>query len=151
MFRRFCKMFSESFQAVGLYCSCHAAQVSMGNFQINILQNLRNKWPPQPVVYGRKIIYSFGRERNLERSRCIKWYIQHKIWLKQYFWLYNLAETKHSADYSVEMTHWIHGVYLSTHYSSLLVAVTLVSDNPATVTVLWSRKGPSYTENHRIE
>ena len=25
------------------------------------------------------------------------------------------------------------------------------SDNPATVTVIWSQKGPSYFENHRIE
>ena len=33
LFRRFCKKFSKSSQAVGLYCSCHAAQASKGNFQ----------------------------------------------------------------------------------------------------------------------
>ena len=33
LFWRFCKMFSLSSQAVGLYCSCYAAQASKGNFQ----------------------------------------------------------------------------------------------------------------------
>ena len=33
LFRRFCLLFSESVpMAVGLYCSCHAAQASKGNF-----------------------------------------------------------------------------------------------------------------------
>ena len=36
-------------QATGLDCSCHAAQASNGNFHRNLLQNLRNKWPPNPV------------------------------------------------------------------------------------------------------
>ena len=33
LFQRCCKMFSKSSQAVGLNCSCHAAQASKGNFQ----------------------------------------------------------------------------------------------------------------------
>ena len=33
LFRKFCKMFSETSQAVGLYCSFHATQTSKGNFQ----------------------------------------------------------------------------------------------------------------------
>ena len=46
MFRRFCKMFSESTQAVGPYCSCHAAQGSKGNFQKTCWETFRTSGRP---------------------------------------------------------------------------------------------------------
>ena len=51
-------------QAVGLYCSCHAAQASKGNFKKKILQNLRNKWPPHPVEDCR--LHLFQKSDSLE-------------------------------------------------------------------------------------
>ena len=47
-------MFSESFQALGLYCSCHAAQARRGNFQKTL--HFRNKLPPQNVSYMSDIL-----------------------------------------------------------------------------------------------
>ena len=50
LFQRFCITFSESSQAVGLYCSCHAAQASKGNFQKTHYKTFRTSGRPTQQV-----------------------------------------------------------------------------------------------------
>ena len=47
LFRRFCKMFLRGPQAVGPYCSCHAAQASRGNFKKTYYNNFGTSCRPR--------------------------------------------------------------------------------------------------------
>ena len=52
MFRRFCKLcklFSESSTGCWAILQLPCCPTKQGEFLENILQNLRNKWPPHPV------------------------------------------------------------------------------------------------------
>ena len=43
----FCKMFSVSSQAVGIYCTCCAAQASKGNFETTFYETFFTTWRPR--------------------------------------------------------------------------------------------------------
>ena len=46
LFRRFCLLFLRVLQAVGLFCSCHAAQASKGNVQKTQYKTFRTSGRP---------------------------------------------------------------------------------------------------------
>ena len=49
MFRRFCKLFSESSTGRWAIMQLPCCPSKEGELSERILQNLRNKWPPHPV------------------------------------------------------------------------------------------------------
>ena len=50
LFRRFCKLFSENSSGSWAVLELPCSPSKQGELLENILQNLRNKWPPNPVA-----------------------------------------------------------------------------------------------------
>ena len=55
MFRRFCKLFSESSTGRWAIVQLPCCPSKQGELSENILANLQNKWPPHPVVCSQKL------------------------------------------------------------------------------------------------